>query len=168
MRRDQVSPRASPQPISLAAGAPSSSSSRCPSRCVSDVAFNVCREGSRFPFPRKAGADEDRKPKSAPAFLASSPDLPRRERHRGSGGREAAPVYGADAPSDPPQLHALSTRLLEALSGPYRAQAQRGDPSDMQSVAGRRSEAGEVCHSGAWREERRRRTIYRSPDERGL
>ena len=33
--------------------------------------------------------------------------------------------------------------------------AQRGDPSDMQSDAGRRSEAGEVCHSGAWREDHR-------------
>ena len=33
--------------------------------------------------------------------------------------------------------------------------AQGGDRSDMQSDAGRRSEAGEVCHSGAWRDDRR-------------
>ena len=34
--------------------------------------------------------------------------------------------------------------------------AQGGDPFDMQSDALRRSEAGEECHSGAWRRDRRK------------
>ena len=46
-------------------------------------------------------------------------------------------------------------RSLPAVSAVAQGSAQRGDPSDMQSDAGRRSEAGEVCHSGAWREDHR-------------
>ena len=46
--------------------------------------------------------------------------------------------------------------LSEDLSAsPTGTTAQRGDPLDMQSVAARRSGAGEGCHSGAWRREHR-------------
>ena len=87
--------------------------------------------------------------------LAFSPELPHRAIQGTRGGRVAPPptvlahLPASGAPRRP-------SEALGALCGAYRAQAQKGDPSDMQSVAGRRSEAGEVCHSGAWREDRRK------------
>ena len=66
-------------------------------------------------------------------------------------GAGTAPSAGAGAPLDssaPTTLTARPGGLSERAGGPH---AQRGHPSDMQSCAGRRSEAGEVCKSGAWR-----------------
>ena len=63
----------------------------------------------------------------------------------------------------PPALPARPTApLVSYAPRASSADAQGGVPSDMQSVAARRSEAGEGCHSGAWRVGRQRWDEWRS------
>ena len=97
-------------------------------------------------------------------LVPSCPDL-----HAPAGTREPvqllrSPVL-AHLPTSP-SCTGTSLPLGGPQSGSYGFPAQRGDPSDMQSCAGRRSAAEEVCNCGAWRVDHRRETTSRSSERK--
>ena len=151
MRRDQVSPRASPQPISLAAGAPSSSSSRCPSRCVSDVAFNVCREGSRFPFPKRPAQMRTGSPSRRRPFWRPVPIYPA---ENVTGAREGAKPLRSTVLTHPPTLRSSTPSLRGSWrhsagpTGPKRREEILPTCRALQAGGAKRGRSAIVAHGG--------------------